>query len=218
MYTDHRVPPSLSLRSKPEKPRRKPERPPEKKVEKKKEPSPDEKLQKLHTDIKFALKVDNPDIDRCLQALDELAAVPVTSQILHKNAEVIATLKKIRRYKASNAVMIKATEVYNKLKLRFMGKSEEAAKPQTEDKEPENNEKETQNTDSAPVNGDSQEKKDDMEVKENPKSPANEENNDDTASSPIRRSPESPAEPQLHKYEEADKSISAETEPPAVES
>lgn len=98
-----------------------------------------------------------------------------------------------------------------------MGKSEEAAKPQTEDKEPENSEKETQNTgkkshrgyylhlgliwlrlifvflrvhlhflDSAPVNGDSQEKKDDMEVKENPKSPANEENNDDTASSPIR--------------------------------
>lgn len=88
------------------------------------EPSPEEKLQKLHTDIKFALRVDNPvsrtswflssltchccvgtkthcatcyfqDIDRCLQALDELNAIPVTSQILHKNAEVIATLKKV---------------------------------------------------------------------------------------------------------------------------
>lgn len=38
MYTDHRVlcsSLSLSLRSKPEKPKRKPERPPEKKVEKK---------------------------------------------------------------------------------------------------------------------------------------------------------------------------------------
>lgn len=91
------------------------------------EPSPEERLQKLHTDIKFALKVDNPvslwfwfytvmqhcevvcclenwmlvylcvfkDIERCLQALAELEAVPVTSQILHKNAEVIATLKKV---------------------------------------------------------------------------------------------------------------------------
>lgn len=42
--------------------------------------------------------------------------------------------------------MEKASEVYNKLKLRFVGKPEVAAKPQTEDKEPENNEKETQNT------------------------------------------------------------------------
>lgn len=84
------------------------------------EPSPEEKVQKLHTDIKFALKVDNPvrdadpvtppgsgprltvfflvvhqDIERCLQALEELEAVPVTSQILQRNAEVIATLKKV---------------------------------------------------------------------------------------------------------------------------
>lgn len=29
------------------------------------EPSPEEKLQKLHTDIKFALKVDNPVSDLC---------------------------------------------------------------------------------------------------------------------------------------------------------
>lgn len=30
------------------------------------EPSPEEKLQKLHTDIKFALKVDNPVRDTVL--------------------------------------------------------------------------------------------------------------------------------------------------------
>lgn len=35
------------------------------------------------------------DIERCLQALEELEAVPVTSQILQRNAEVIATLKKV---------------------------------------------------------------------------------------------------------------------------
>ncbi|KAA8589955.1 hypothetical protein FQN60_013320 [Etheostoma spectabile] len=113
--------------------------------------------------------------------------------------------------------MEKASEVYNKLKLRFVGKPEGAAKPQTEDKEPEDDEKKRQNTDSTPVNGESEQKKDNMKVEENPKSPAHEENNDDTASSPIRRSPDSPAEQQLHSYEGADNSISAEMEPPAVE-
>uniref|UniRef100_A0A3Q3XPP7 Lens epithelium-derived growth factor integrase-binding domain-containing protein n=1 Tax=Mola mola TaxID=94237 RepID=A0A3Q3XPP7_MOLML len=143
------------------------------------EPSPEEKLQKLHTDIKFALKVDNPDIERCLLALEELEAVPVTSQILHKNAEVIATLKKIRRYKASAAVMEKASDVYNKLKLRFVGKVEVAAKPKTENKESEDN-GETKNTDSTPVNGDSEQKTDDVEVEDKPKSPGQEENNDNS--------------------------------------
>lgn len=42
------------------------------------------------------LSVHNQDIERCLQALEELEAVPVTSQILQRNAEVIATLKKVR--------------------------------------------------------------------------------------------------------------------------
>lgn len=41
--------------------------------------------------------------------------------------------------------MAKASDVYNKLKLRFVGKAEVAAKPKTDDKEPEDNE-ETQNT------------------------------------------------------------------------
>lgn len=103
------------------------------------EPSPEEKLQKLHTDIKFALRVDNPvsrtawvvsevklvvvvgpglkhtafhvvfqDIDRCLQALDELNAVPVTSQILHKNAEVIATLKKVPPHVSNETLLAEA--------------------------------------------------------------------------------------------------------------
>lgn len=42
------------------------------------------------------LLVHYQDIERCLQALEELEAVPVTSQILQRNAEVIATLKKVR--------------------------------------------------------------------------------------------------------------------------
>lgn len=42
--------------------------------------------------------------------------------------------------------MEKAGEVYNKLKLRFVGKGEVAAKPKTDNKEQEDDEKETENT------------------------------------------------------------------------
>lgn len=40
--------------------------------------------------------------------------------------------------------------------------------------------------DSTPINGDTEQKTDDMEVEDKPKSPAREENNDDAASSPNR--------------------------------
>lgn len=55
-------------------------------------------------------------------------------------------ISQIRRYKASAAVMEKASEVYNKLKLRFVGKPELAAKPKTENKETDDSEKQSQNT------------------------------------------------------------------------
>ncbi|XP_045155993.1 hepatoma-derived growth factor-related protein 2 [Echinops telfairi] len=101
--------------------------PPDRKVEKKKEPSVEGKLQKLHSEIKFALKVDNPDVKRCLSALEELGTLQVTSQILQKNTDVVATLKKIRRYKANKEVMEKAAEVYTRLKSRVLGPKVEAA-------------------------------------------------------------------------------------------
>uniref|UniRef100_A0A8C0UDU5 Hepatoma-derived growth factor-related protein 2 n=1 Tax=Cyanistes caeruleus TaxID=156563 RepID=A0A8C0UDU5_CYACU len=85
------------------------------------EPTVEEKLQKLHSEIKFALKVDNPDIKRCLNALEELGTLQVTSHILQKHTDVVATLKKIRRYKANKDVMEKAAEVYTRLKSRVLG-------------------------------------------------------------------------------------------------
>ncbi|KAB0396933.1 hypothetical protein E2I00_009848, partial [Balaenoptera physalus] len=105
--------------------------PPDRKVEKKKEPSVEEKLQKLHSEIKFALKVDNPDVKRCLNALEELGTLQVTSQILQKNTDVVATLKKIRRYKANKEVMEKAAEVYARLKSRVLGPKIEAIQKAT---------------------------------------------------------------------------------------
>ncbi|NXU57825.1 HDGR2 protein, partial [Turnix velox] len=106
--------------------RKKSELIPERRVEKKKEPTVEEKLQKLHSEIKFALKVDNPDIKRCLNALEELGTLQVTSHILQKHTDVVATLKKIRRYKANKEVMEKAAEVYTRLKSRVLGPKMEA--------------------------------------------------------------------------------------------
>uniref|UniRef100_A0A2K6CG44 Hepatoma-derived growth factor-related protein 2 n=1 Tax=Macaca nemestrina TaxID=9545 RepID=A0A2K6CG44_MACNE len=100
----------------------------DRKVEKKKEPSVEEKLQKLHSEIKFALKVDSPDVKRCLNALEELGTLQVTSQILQKNTDVVATLKKVWREPEviNKDVMEKAAEVYTRLKSRVLGPKIEA--------------------------------------------------------------------------------------------
>ncbi|KAJ0050777.1 hypothetical protein NL108_005890, partial [Boleophthalmus pectinirostris] len=56
--------------------------------------STDSKLHKLHSEIKISLKIDNPDMKKCMDALDELSALQVTTQHLQKHCELIATLKK----------------------------------------------------------------------------------------------------------------------------
>ncbi|XP_044162387.1 hepatoma-derived growth factor-related protein 2 isoform X3 [Bufo gargarizans] len=92
----------------------------DRKVEKK-EPNVEEELQKLHSEIKFALKVDSPDVQKCLDSLEKLGSLQVTSCILQKNTDLVATLKKIRRYKANRAVMDKASEVYSRIKASILG-------------------------------------------------------------------------------------------------
>ncbi|XP_062851548.1 PC4 and SFRS1 interacting protein 1a isoform X2 [Trichomycterus rosablanca] len=92
----------------------------EKKAEKKKEVTTDLRLQKLHGEIKISLKIDNPDVKKCLAALDELSSLQLTTQHLQKHCELIATLKKIRRFKASQDVMDKANMLYNKFKTMFL--------------------------------------------------------------------------------------------------
>nr|XP_029499300.1 PC4 and SFRS1-interacting protein-like isoform X2 [Oncorhynchus nerka] len=44
----------------------------------------------------------------------------VTTQHLQKHSELIATLKKIRRFKASQDIMDKSTMLYNKFKSMFL--------------------------------------------------------------------------------------------------
>uniref|UniRef100_A0A8C4WWM5 PC4 and SFRS1 interacting protein 1a n=1 Tax=Eptatretus burgeri TaxID=7764 RepID=A0A8C4WWM5_EPTBU len=61
------------------------------------------------------------DVQRCLQSLHELGSLTLTAQLLQKNQQVIDTLKKVRRYKASEEVMSTASEIYAKLKSKFLG-------------------------------------------------------------------------------------------------
>ncbi|XP_015200717.1 PC4 and SFRS1 interacting protein 1a isoform X4 [Lepisosteus oculatus] len=92
----------------------------EKKMDKKKDLSTESRLQRLHGEIKISLKIDSPDVKKCIEALDELGTLQVTTQHLQKHSELIATLKKIRRFKASQDIMDKATMLYNKFKTMFL--------------------------------------------------------------------------------------------------
>ncbi|XP_073428255.1 PC4 and SFRS1-interacting protein isoform X5 [Dendrobates tinctorius] len=93
---------------------------PEVKFDKKKEVSIDSRLQRIHAEIKSALKIDHQDVYRCINALDELTSLQVTMQHAQKHTGLITTLKKIRRFKASQVVMEKATMLYNKFKNMFL--------------------------------------------------------------------------------------------------
>ncbi|XP_051752839.1 PC4 and SFRS1 interacting protein 1a isoform X4 [Ctenopharyngodon idella] len=97
----------------------------DRKGDKRKEVSAEARLHKLHGEIKTSLKIDNLDVRKCLVALDELSSLHITTQHLQRHCELIATLKKIRKFKASQDVMDKATMLYNKFKSMFlMGEGE----------------------------------------------------------------------------------------------
>ncbi|NXY22918.1 PSIP1 factor, partial [Atrichornis clamosus] len=91
-----------------------------KKIEKKRETSVDSRLQRIHAEIKNSLKIDNLDVNRCIEALDELASLQVTMQQAQKHTEMILTLKKIRKFKISQVIMEKSTMLYNKFKTMFL--------------------------------------------------------------------------------------------------
>ncbi|NXK46562.1 PSIP1 factor, partial [Chauna torquata] len=91
-----------------------------KKMEKKRETSMDSRLQRIHAEIKNSLKIDNLDVTRCIEALDELASLQVTMQQAQKHTEMILTLKKIRKFKVSQVIMEKSTMLYNKFKTMFL--------------------------------------------------------------------------------------------------
>ena len=60
------------------------------------------------------------DVNRCIEALDELASLQVTMQQAQKHTEMMTTLKKTRRFKVSQVIMEKSTMLYNKFKNMFL--------------------------------------------------------------------------------------------------
>ena len=95
-------------------------KPEAKKMEKKRETSMDSRLQRIHAEIKNSLQIDHLDVNRCIEALDELASLQVTMQQAQKHADMISTLKKIRKFKVSQVIMEKSTMLYNKFKTMFL--------------------------------------------------------------------------------------------------
>ncbi|XP_043917218.1 PC4 and SFRS1-interacting protein isoform X3 [Protopterus annectens] len=91
-----------------------------KKAEKKRDMSTEMRIQKLHGEIKISLRIDKPDVDKCIAALTELSTLQVTTQHLQKHSDLVITLKKIRRFAASQTIMDKATMLYNKFKNMFL--------------------------------------------------------------------------------------------------
>ncbi|XP_037116601.1 enolase-phosphatase E1-like isoform X6 [Syngnathus acus] len=86
----------------------------------------DSTLHRIHGDIRISLKSDNPDVAKCLAALDQLSGVYVTSQHVHRHSELISTLRKMRFYRANQDIMDKAAMLYNRFKNAFLlGEGEE---------------------------------------------------------------------------------------------
>uniref|UniRef100_A0A9J8CXI1 PWWP domain-containing protein n=2 Tax=Cyprinus carpio TaxID=7962 RepID=A0A9J8CXI1_CYPCA len=111
--------------------------------------SAESRLQKLHGDIKTSLKIDNLDVRKCLVALDELSSLHVTTQHLQRHCELIATLKKIRRFKASQDVMDKSMMLYNKFKSMFLMGEGESVLSQVLNKSQKQSEKKHRETEEA---------------------------------------------------------------------
>ncbi|XP_042569804.1 PC4 and SFRS1-interacting protein-like isoform X3 [Cyprinus carpio] len=55
----------------------------------------DSLLYRLHGDIRISMTLKNPDVSKCLSALDELSTVPVSSRNIQNHSELIDTLRKV---------------------------------------------------------------------------------------------------------------------------
>lgn len=60
------------------------------------------------------------DVSACLLALDQLSMVYVTSQHVKRHSELVTTLRQLRFYRASEAIMHKASMLYNRFKNAFL--------------------------------------------------------------------------------------------------
>lgn len=88
---------------------------------------PQQELEMYEKVLKSALTVENPDVDKALSVLDLIEQVQITADLLKKCQSLVTTVKKIRRYRASQKIMDKSDKVYNRFKLIFTGLENGAA-------------------------------------------------------------------------------------------
>ncbi|XP_026093108.1 lens epithelium-derived growth factor-like [Carassius auratus] len=86
----------------------------------------DSLLYRLHDDIRISMTLENPDVGKCVLALDELSSVLVSSRNIQKHSELIETLRKMRWFRGSEAIMFKASMLYHRFKnIYLIGDGEE---------------------------------------------------------------------------------------------
>ncbi|XP_076842328.1 uncharacterized protein LOC143486780 [Brachyhypopomus gauderio] len=91
----------------------------------------DSVLYRLHGDIRISMTLDNPDVSKCLSALDELSTVSVSSRHIQNHSELIDTLRKMRWFRGSEAIMFKASMLYYRFKnLYLTGDAEDTLSPE----------------------------------------------------------------------------------------
>ncbi|XP_065178876.1 hepatoma-derived growth factor-related protein 2-like isoform X1 [Sycon ciliatum] len=76
-----------------------------------------ERLYQLEKKLVESLSLEKKDVSACLAALDELAAMEITQDLLRQRMNLVQTLRQVKRFKGSEAVVDRATAVLNKLKV-----------------------------------------------------------------------------------------------------
>ncbi|XP_065841602.1 hepatoma-derived growth factor-related protein 3-like isoform X2 [Oscarella lobularis] len=89
-----------------------------------------QQLSKLNLNLKMSLTVEAPDISRCLRVLSAISVLPVTKRLLRDFPDIVTTLRKVRKYKASETVMARAGPLYEKFRAIFCSDEEEEDNPE----------------------------------------------------------------------------------------
>ncbi|RDD47623.1 PC4 and SFRS1-interacting protein [Trichoplax sp. H2] len=76
----------------------------------------DSHLKRLSLSLRESMKVDSPDINRCLSILNDIEVTNLSAEAIVKNKDLILTIKKLRRYKANEEIMMKADNLYRQVK------------------------------------------------------------------------------------------------------
>lgn len=79
------------------------------------------KIYEIDEQIKFSLRVSNMNVEKCLEAMNELEKLPISQTLLKKHQVLLHTVKKCRKFKSSEVIRQKAEYLYNKFKSLFMG-------------------------------------------------------------------------------------------------